>query len=167
MSPPACLPVRLPVGGSTVLLRRATADDVPTIVGLLASDQLGVTRDGITGAEDLAAYLRAFSEIEADPAHDLVVATADEETVGTLQLSVLPGLARRGAHRAQIEAVRVHGHHRNRGLGTAMVTWAIDEARRRGCALVQLTSDRSRTDAHRFYGRLGFTASHDGFKLSL
>lgn len=86
---------------------------------------------------------------------------------GTLQLSVLPGLARRGASRAQIEAVRVRGRYRDRGLGTAMVTWAIDKARRRGCALVQLTSDRSRGDAHRFYRRLGFTASHDGFKLPL
>ena len=86
---------------------------------------------------------------------------------GTFQLSFLPGLARRGALRAQIEAVRVAAGARGGGLGAAMMTWAIDESRRRGCALVQLTSDKSRTDAHRFYQRLGFTATHEGMKLKL
>lgn len=167
VAPPSGLPVQLPVSGSNVLLRRATVDDVPVIVRLLAADQLGAARDGITDPEDLATYQRAFSEIDADPAHELVVAAVDEDAVGTLQLSVLPGLARRGASRAQIEAVRVDDRHRDRGLGTAMVTWAIDEARRRGCALVQLTTDKSRADAHRFYRRLGFTPSHEGFKLPL
>jgi GNAT superfamily N-acetyltransferase len=84
-----------------------------------------------------------------------------------MQLSFLPGLARRGALRAQIEAVRVHDAHRNRGLGAAMFTWAINESRRRHCTLVQLTTDKSRTPAHRFYERLGFVASHEGMKLSL
>lgn len=157
----------LAVHGSTVLLRQATAEDVPTIVELLAADQLGATRDVAADADDLAPYQQAFSAIDDDPAHLLVVATADAGIVGTMQLSFLPGLARRGALRAQIEAVRVHANYRNRGLGAAMIMWAVDEARRRGCALVQLTTDKSRVDAHRFYSRLGFTASHEGLKLRL
>ena len=86
---------------------------------------------------------------------------------GTLQLTLIPGLARRGALRAQIEAVRVHAAHRGRGLGAALFGWAVEEARRRGCALVQLTTDKKRADAHRFYDRIGFTASHEGYKMSL
>jgi GNAT superfamily N-acetyltransferase len=90
------------------------------------------------------------------------------ELGGTLlQLGVLPGLARRGALRAQLEAIRVRQDLRGRGLGEAMLQWSVAEARRRGCTLVQLTSDKSRADAHRFYGRLGFVASHDGFRLHL
>jgi GNAT superfamily N-acetyltransferase len=118
-------------------------------------------------AEDLAAYQRAFRAIDADPAHLLVVAQAGPDLAGTLQLSFIPGLARRGALRAQIEAVRVHASYRGRGLGAAMFGWAIEEARRRGCALVQLTTDKSRPDAHRFYTQLGFVASHEGMKLRL
>jgi GNAT superfamily N-acetyltransferase len=118
-------------------------------------------------AEDLAAYQQAFAAIDGDSAHLLVVAEADAEIVATFQLSFLPGLARRGALRAQIEAVRVRGDYRGRGLGEAMMAWAIEEARRQGCALVQLTTDKSRPAAHRFYERLGFVASHEGMKLAL
>ena len=85
----------------------------------------------------------------------------------TLQLSILPGLARRGARRGQLEAVRVEEGGRGQGLGEAMVRWAVEESRRRGCAVVQLTTDKSRTDAHRFYERLGFERSHEGMKLAL
>lgn len=148
-------------------LRRALADDVPGIVGLLADDQLGAMRDVVTDAASLAPYLAAFEIIDADPAHLLVVATVDGALAGTMQVSFLPGLARRGAFRAQIEAVRVARAQRGNGLGASMMQWAIDESRRRGCALVQLTTDKSRTDAHRFYERLGFTASHEGMKLHL
>jgi GNAT superfamily N-acetyltransferase len=155
------------LGTATVVLRRAAADDVPAIVDLLAADQLGATRDGLNTAEDLAAYRRAFRAIDADPAHLLVVARAGEQLVATLQLSFIPGLARRGALRAQVEAVRVHESFRGRGLGAAMMNWAISEARRRGAGLVQLTSDKSRPDAHRFYAQLGFVASHEGMKLRL
>jgi GNAT superfamily N-acetyltransferase len=158
---------RLDLGADGVVLRRAGAVDVPAIVELLAADQLGATRDGIDDDADRNAYQRAFAEIDRDPAQLLVVAEADGRVVGTLQLSFLPGLARRGALRAQVEAVRVHADYRGGGLGQAMLTWAIGEARRRGCALVQLTSDKSRTAAHRFYERLGFTASHEGMKLIL
>ncbi len=154
-------------GPERVVLRRAQRDDVPAIVELLAADQLGATRDSVRDDTDLAAYEAAFSAIDADPAHILLVAESGGQVVGTLQLSFLPGLARRGALRAQIEAVRVSESTRGSGVGAAMLRWAIDESGRRGCALVQLTSDKSRTSAHRFYQRLGFVASHEGMKLKL
>jgi GNAT superfamily N-acetyltransferase len=150
-----------------VLLRAATEADVPEVVALIAADQLGASRDGVRDETDLAAYAAAFRSIDADPAHLLLVAEQDGQIVGTFQLSFLPGLARRGALRAQIEAVRVAESKRGAGLGAAMMRWAIDEATRRGCALMQLTSDKSRPDAHRFYARLGFVASHEGMKLAL
>jgi GNAT superfamily N-acetyltransferase len=152
--------------GSAVL-RRARQEDVATIVGLIAADQLGATRDGVRDEADRAAYEQAFRAIDDDPAHLLLVAENGNGVIGTMQLSFLPGLARRGALRAQIEAVRVADSTRGSGLGAAMMQWAIEEARRRGCALVQLTSDKSRTDAHRFYQRLGFVSSHEGMKLAL
>ncbi|HSZ47315.1 MAG TPA: GNAT family N-acetyltransferase [Streptosporangiaceae bacterium] len=155
------------VGRDRAVLREARPEDVPAIVALIAADQLGATRDGVRDDSDRAAYEQAFRAIDADPAHLLLVAESDGQVVGTMQLSFLPGLARRGALRAQIEAVRVAESTRGSGLGAGMMTWAIDEARRRGCALVQLTSDKSRTDAHRFYERLGFVASHEGMKLRL
>jgi GNAT superfamily N-acetyltransferase len=156
-----------PTSSGTVTLREAVAGDVPGLVELLASDQLGAARDGPDPVEGFAPYLRAFEALDADPAHLLLVADADGRVAATMQLSFIPGLARRGALRAQIEAVRVHTDLRGAGLGGAMLSWAVDEARRRGCALVQLTSDKQRADAHRFYSALGFTASHEGFKLNL
>jgi len=155
------------LGPALVTLRAARRGDVPALVSLIAADQLGATRDGVRDAADQAAYTAAFEAIDADPAHTLVVAEQAGEIVGTMQLSFLPGLARRGALRAQIEAVRVAESNQGSGLGSAMIGWAIDEARRRGCALVQLTTDKSRRDAHRFYQRLGFVASHEGMKLAL
>ncbi|MEV0072384.1 MULTISPECIES: GNAT family N-acetyltransferase [unclassified Amycolatopsis] len=147
-----------------ITVRKARRDDVEAIVRMLVDDQLGATRDS---ADDLEPYLRAFEAIDADPQQLLVVATSNDEPVATLQLTIIPGLARQGALRGQIEAVRVRGDHRGAGLGGDLIQWAIDESRRRGCALVQLTSDTSRTAAHRFYERLGFVASHTGFKLHL
>jgi len=154
-------------GSARVVLRTATEADVPAVVRLLAADQLGANRDGVRDEADLAAYVAAFRLIDADPAHLLMVGEQDGQIVGTFQLSFLPGLARRGALRAQVEAVRVAENQRGAGLGAAMMRWAIDEARRRGCALVQLTSDKVRADAHRFYAGLGFVASHEGMKLPL
>jgi GNAT superfamily N-acetyltransferase len=145
-------------------VRRAVRADIPAIVALIAADQIGATRDG----GDLTPYEDAFAAIDADPAQVLVVlADSADDVVGTLQLTFIPGLARRGALRAQIEAVRVREDLRGRGLGHALIAWAIEEARRRGCARVQLTSDKRRGEAHRFYGRLGFAATHEGFKLRL
>jgi GNAT superfamily N-acetyltransferase len=145
-----------------VTFRNATKDDVPAIVALLADDAIGAGREG-----DVDAYWAAFADIEADPRNHLIVADLDGEVVGTLQLTFIPGLSRMGTERAQIEAVRVGGAHRGRGLGHQMIEWAIGEARRRGCGLVQLTSDKRRGDAIRFYESLGFTATHEGMKFPL
>ncbi|KAK1180792.1 GNAT family N-acetyltransferase [Streptomyces sp. NBS 14/10] len=145
-------------------IRRATADDIPAIVAMLADDPLGARRES---PDDLAPYQAAFERIDRDPGQRLVVAVRDGRTVGTLQLTVIPGLSRRGATRSIIEAVRIHADERGGGLGTQLIQWAVDESRREGCVLVQLTSDATRTDAHRFYERLGFEASHVGFKLAL
>ena len=153
----------LPTPSGPVLLRKATRADVPAVVHLFADDELSTGNDGVDGG--LQPYLGAFDVIDADPAHLLVVADAAGEVVGTLQLSLLPTLARRGALRAHLEGVHVRSDVRGGGLGAAMVRWAVEEARRRGCALVQLTSQKRRTDAHRFYLRLGFTDSHEGFTL--
>jgi GNAT superfamily N-acetyltransferase len=145
-------------------LRRATAADLPAIVALLADDPLGARRES---PDDLAPYRAAFARIDADPQQHLVVAERAGRVIGTLQLTVIPGLSRRGATRSVIEAVRVHAEERGSGLGSELVGWAVAESRRLGVDLVQLTSDATRTDAHRFYRRLGFEASHVGFKLAL
>ncbi|MEU3841541.1 GNAT family N-acetyltransferase [Streptomyces sp. NPDC028635] len=145
-------------------IRAAVPDDVPAIVAMLADDPLGAQRES---PDDLAPYLTAFERIAADPNQHLVVAVREGRIVGTLQLTLIPGLSRRGATRSIIEAVRIHADERGSGLGTRLIEWAVDESRRLGCQLVQLTSDKSRTDAHRFYERLGFEGSHLGFKLPL
>ncbi len=146
--------------------RLATRADVPAILALLADDRLGAARE--TVGEDVdAAYWRAFEAIDEDPNNELVVAAADGEVVATCQLTFTPSLSRRGGLRMTIEAVRVRADRRGRGTGAAMMAWALDRARARGCALAQLTTDKRRTDAHRFYTRLGFTASHEGLKLPL
>ena len=149
--------------GVRLELRRAGPGDVAPVVRMILDDQISASRE----SADLGPYEEAFRRIDADPAQLLLAAELAGEVVGTLQLTVIPGLARAGALRAQIEAVRVRADLRGRGIGEAMVRWAADESRRRGCALVQLTTDKRRTDAHRFYARLGFTASHEGFKLPL
>ncbi|MFJ7997072.1 GNAT family N-acetyltransferase [Streptomyces sp. NPDC096310] len=149
---------------SDLEIRPAARDDIPAIVALLADDTLGAQRES---PNDLAPYTAAFERLHADPNQHLVVAVRDRRVVGTLQLTIVPGLSRRGATRSLIEAVRVHSDERGSGLGTRFIEWAIDASRREGCQLVQLTSDATRTDAHRFYERLGFTASHIGFKLSI
>ncbi|MFI6373991.1 GNAT family N-acetyltransferase [Streptomyces sp. NPDC050546] len=145
-------------------IRAAVAEDVRAIVGMLADDPLGAQRES---PDDLAPYLTALERLSADPNQRLVVAVRDGRVVGTLQLTIIPGLSRRGTTRSIIEGVRIHADERGSGLGTQLIEWAISESRDSGCQLVQLTSDTSRTDAHRFYERLGFTASHTGFKLQL
>lgn len=158
------------VDGGTFRLRPATRADLPRILELLADDRLGANREDTS---DMAPYERAFEAIDADPAHLLVVGELLREVgtawqvVATFQLSFLPGLSRRGSWRSQIEAVRVAAMVRGLGIGAAMVNWAAGESRRRGCSLMQLTTDKSRKDAHRFYERLGFAASHEGMKLTL
>ncbi|MGW3493294.1 N-acetyltransferase family protein [Streptomyces sp. NPDC001020] len=145
-------------------IRPAVADDVPAIVAMLADDPLGAQRES---PDDLTPYLSALDRLSCDPNQHLMVAVREGRVVGTLQLTIIPGLSRKGATRSLIEAVRIHADERGSGLGTQLIEWSVDESRRQGCQLVQLTSDASRTDAHRFYERLGFKASHLGFKLSL
>jgi GNAT superfamily N-acetyltransferase len=147
-----------------VIFREAVHSDLPAIVALLADDVLGKARDYPVVDED---YERAFAEIDADPRNFLIVADDDGEVVACMQITYIPGLGRHGAERSLIEAVRVRSDQRGQGLGSRLTTWAIEQARSRGCALVQLTSDKSRADAHRFYLRLGFVASHEGMKLVL
>jgi GNAT superfamily N-acetyltransferase len=161
------LPVTVDLPTGTVLLRRATAADLPGLVAVLADDPLAAARGDSAGPEHAAAYARAFQRIDADPHDLLLVAERDGRVVGTLQISSLVSLSRGGAERLQIEAVRVAASERGRGIGRAMIDWACAEGVRRGAALVQLTSDRARTGAHAFYERLGFTPSHVGFKQEL
>ncbi len=149
-----------------IALRPARRGDLEAIVAMLADDDLG------SGREDAslplaAAYIDAFHAIDDDPNQLLAVATSDDQVVGTLQLTFMPGLARTGLWRGQIEAVRIAETFRNSGLGQRLFEWAIDQCRARGCGLVQLTTDKTRPDAHRFYERFGFEASHIGYKLKL
>ncbi|HEX5995868.1 MAG TPA: GNAT family N-acetyltransferase [Jiangellales bacterium] len=145
-------------------IRQATVADVPAIIALLADDDIGATREA---PEDRAPYEESFAAIAGDPNQLLVVGERGGHIVATMQLTFIPGLSRRGTWRTQIEGVRVASSARGLGLGEKLIRWAIERARERGCALVQLTSDARRQDAHRFYERLGFTASHTGFKLQL
>ncbi|MDQ3576234.1 MAG: GNAT family N-acetyltransferase [Actinomycetota bacterium] len=148
---------------ATVLIRDARADDVAAIVALLADDPLGAARESPGDPR----YLAVFAEISADPHQVLVVADVDGSVVGTLQLTFTPGLSRIGSTRATIEGVRVRSDQRGNGLGQRLFEWAIAEARSRGAAILQLTTDASREDARRFYERVGFVASHVGMKLAL
>ncbi|MEU8231649.1 GNAT family N-acetyltransferase [Actinoplanes sp. NPDC048967] len=151
-----------------VIFRTATRSDVPAILELLADDEIARSRQPSTTSEAVdAAGWAAFEAIDADPRNELIVADEDGTVVGTCQLTFIPSLSRRGAERMTIEAVRVRGDLRGRGIGRAMMVWSLERARERGCGLAQLTTDKRRTDAHRFYASLGFEASHLGFKLAL
>ena len=152
---------------SSVTIRRARRDDVGVIVGMLADDPLGSARERI---EDPLppSYFRAFEALDHASHIQLVVAEdADGAVVGCLQLCVMPGLSSQGASRGLIEDVRVAAHCRGRGIGEQMLRWAIDEARSRGCKLVELFTHQTRVDAQRFYVRLGFQPSHVGMTLRL
>lgn len=152
-----------------IVFRTATRADLAAIVALLADDPLGREREAASPVSDAidARYVAAFEAIAADANQQLVVATEGDTVVGTLQLSFIPGIARQGAWRGQIEAVRIAAQRRDAGLGQRMFEWAIARCRERGCTLVQLTTDKRRPDAHRFYEKLGFVASHEGYKLAL
>jgi len=144
--------------------RKAIPADLPAIVRLLADDALGQSREIVSDPVD-ARYAAAFAAIEADPNQLLAVAVDDgEQIVGCLQLSFIPGLSRTGMWRGQIESVRIAASQRGSGLGSRMIEWAVERAAERGCKLVQLTSDKARPDAIRFYEKLGFVAGHEGLK---
>ncbi len=149
-----------------IQFRTARRADVPALVRLLADDELGAQRERY---EDPLpeVYFQAFDAMAAQAGTELIVATQDGEVVGCLQLNLLPGLSRQGMTRAQIESVRVDARCRGQRLGERLILHAIERARDTGCGLVQLTTDKSRVDAHRFYERLGFVASHEGMKLAL
>jgi len=149
-----------------LVIREAIEDDLPAIVALLADDEQSSGREDTSLPLD-PRYLAAFRALDASPDQMLVVAEIDGRLVGTQQLSFLPGLSFRGALRGQIEGVRIASDLRGQGLGGTLIEWAVAECRRRGCALVQLTSKNTRAGAHRFYQRLGWDQSHTGFKLKL
>ena len=148
------------------IFRNARRDDLGFIVRLIVEDSVVPTADEPT-RPDHPRYLAAFDAISTDPNQRLIIAELSGEPVGTLQLTFIPGINRLGETRCLVEAVHIAPSHRSQGLGGQMMQWAITEARARGCGLMQLTSNKSRLDAHRFYKRLGFVASHEGFKLAL
>ncbi|HTN48179.1 MAG TPA: GNAT family N-acetyltransferase [Burkholderiaceae bacterium] len=148
-----------------LIARRAQRGDLPRLLELLADDELGKNREGV-GSED-PAYIRAFDAIDRDPNQMLLVAELDGRVVGMLQVTYSPGLSRGGAWRANIEGVRVDSSVRGRGIGGWLMSRALDNARKRGCRLAQLTSDKRRERAHSFYARLGFVESHLGYKRLL
>jgi ribosomal protein S18 acetylase RimI-like enzyme len=145
-------------------IREARHKDLAAIVAMLADDELGRGRED---PNDLDHYSLIFGTIEGDVRNAIMVAERDEHILGCFQITYITGLSRKGATRALIEGVRTHKDARGQGIGEAMMKHAIEMARAKGCALVQLTSDKSRTRAHDFYKRLGFHMSHEGFKLDL
>ncbi|PPG49280.1 GNAT family N-acetyltransferase [Rathayibacter sp. AY2B3] len=153
-------------GERSLLLRRAVLDDLPALVRLLSDDPISAGRGDVAAEEDEAADESAFRSIAQDPGNDLVVAVDGAgAVVGTLQLTVIPGMARRGSSRLLVEAVRVASAERSAGIGTALMRWVLDVAAiELRTPLVQLTSDAARADAHRFSVRLGFVDSHVGFQ---
>ncbi|MEU2391564.1 GNAT family N-acetyltransferase [Streptomyces sp. NPDC007369] len=143
-----------------MILREATRPDLPFVLALLDDD-------GAVRAEATEAHERAFAAIEADARNEMLVLADGHEVVGCLQLTYIPGLGQGGGERALVEAVRIRADRRGGGLGAELMRLAVERARGRGCGLVQLTSNKRRSAAHRFYERLGFARSHEGFKLHL
>lgn len=155
---------QITVGGELFSISRAIRDDIAFLVELLSDDILGSSRE----TTNLGAYFAAFGDIDADPNQLLaVIRDADGDVCGTFQLTLIPGLARGGTKRLQIEAVRLGSSTRGKGLGSALFAWAHEWGRSRGAALAQLTTDKKRNDAHRFYDSLGYAATHEGYKLAL
>jgi ribosomal protein S18 acetylase RimI-like enzyme len=149
-----------------IRFRLAKRVDLPSIVRMLADDDLGSQRERYE--EPLPeAYYAAFDEITSDPNHELIVAERNGEVIGTLHLMFLPSISFQGGLRAQIESVRVDKRFQSQGIGSAMMQWSMQRAKERGAHVVQLTTHKTREDAHRFYERLGFQGTHLGMKLIL
>jgi ribosomal protein S18 acetylase RimI-like enzyme len=148
------------------IFRQATRTDLPAIVRMLADDDLGSQREKFETPLPKP-YYSAFEQMSSDPNHELIVAELNGEVIGTLHLMFLPSISFQGGLRAQIESVRVDKRFQSQGIGSEMMKWAMERARQRGAHVVQLTTDKSRVDAHRFYERLGFKGSHLGMKLNL
>jgi len=149
-----------------IRFRLARRADLPTIVRMLADDDLGRARERYDNPLP-EPYYSAFEQIHGDPNHELIVAARNGEVIGTLHLMYLPSISYQGGLRAQIESVRVDQRFQSQGIGSAMMKWAMERAKERGAHLVQLTTHKTRKDAHRFYERLGFKGSHLGMKLIL
>lgn len=162
------LPFTADAHGTQIVIRRATRDDLDAIIRLLSDDPISAGRGDVASAEDAAAYAAALDRIIDDPSNEIVVVLdRSDAVVGTLQLTVIPGMARRGSTRLLVEAVRVSSAERSSGIGSALMRWVMDHAAiELDAPLVQLTSDAARIDAHRFYTRLGFVDSHVGFKYN-
>ena len=149
-----------------LVIRKARERDLATLVGMLADDKLGKAReDTSTPLHD--GYAKAFAAIDQDPNQFLAVAERGGEIVGCLQLTFIPGLSYKGALRGQIESVRIASSERGKRLGRELLLWAIEQCRARGCRFAQLATNKSRTEARRFYEDLGFEATHEGMKLTL
>ena len=149
-----------------ITFRLAERGDIPSIVRMLADDDLGSQRERYENPLP-ESYYTAFEKINNDPNHELIVAELNEEVIGTLHLMFLPSITFRGGLRAQVESVRVDRKYQNQGIGTEMMHWTIERAKSRAAHVLQLTTHNSRSDAHRFYERFGFNASHTGMKLTL
>jgi ribosomal protein S18 acetylase RimI-like enzyme len=145
-------------------IRDAIPNDLPAMIAILVDDVIGRQHESEAYADD---YARAFEAIRSAENNELIVAVRDEAVVGMLQITYSPGLTRRGGWRATIETVRVRSDMRRMGIGAALIRHAIDRARKRGCRIAQLTAHNSRTNAHRFYESLGFSASHIGMKMTI
>jgi GNAT superfamily N-acetyltransferase len=148
---------------SAIVIRRAEAKDLEAIIRLHEEDELGSHGD-VWSPETRPAYEAAFAAIERSPENRLFVATDGNEIIGTFQLTFIPNLTGRGALRVKVESVKVRAARRSGGIGAEMMAFAEDHARTHGAAMLELTSNKTRTNAHRFYERLGFTRSHEGFK---
>ena len=162
------LPTTVPANGGDVVIREALIDELDVVIRLLTDDDISASRGDFSAGDGKAMTEHAFRVIAADPDNVVLVAEVEGELVGTMQLTVIPGLSRGGATRLQVEAVHVGRGWQKRGIGSAMIRWATDVAApEAGASYVQLTSDARRTDAHRFYRRLGFADSHVGFKFAV
>ena len=150
----------------SLTFRQAAEADLPFIIRLITDDAVRVTEDK-PDEPFHPRYVAALRELEADPNQLMMVAVLEGEAVGTIQLTFIPGISSLGQKRCLVEAVHISPAHRSKGLGSEMMHWAIAQARDRGCGMVQLTSNKKRLDAHRFYERLGFLKSHEGFKYHL
>ena len=151
---------------SNLQFRAAALGDLSAVIRMLADDFLGQQREQL---EDPLpeCYTKAFTEIEADPNNELIVAELEGELIGTLQLTFTPSLSHQGSKRCTVESVRVDERHRGKGIGREMMLWAMERAKEKGCASIQLTTHNDRSDAHRFYESLGFSSTHTGMKLKL
>lgn len=162
------LPRPLDSRAGSATLRRATVHDADAVIALLADDPISASRGDVASVEDRPAYQAGLADVLEDPSNDLVVVELDGQIVATLQLTSIPGMARRGARRLLVEAVRVRSDLRSSGIGSAMMRWVSDAAAPAlGAAMIQLTSDAARVEAHRFYERLGYVGSHLGFKYAV